>query len=100
MTCATSFKALVSTKYAGANMVVPLSWCPHLDTCLASDSPETIEPKAPCMECANVGENWICLKVRWSWKIYSSEYRVTHQVVPNLMLTSKRRLCFSICSSY
>ena len=24
----------------------------------------TIEPKAPCMECANIGENWICLKVR------------------------------------
>ena len=50
-------------KPPGANLVVPLSWCPHLDTCLAAEVPETIDPEAPCMECSNIGENWICLMV-------------------------------------
>ena len=53
-----------SCTFVGANLVVPLSWCPHLETCLAGEAPRTMETKAPCIECANVGENWVCLKVR------------------------------------
>jgi hypothetical protein len=49
-----------------ANMVVPLTWCPHLETTVTSQVPEKVDIKSPCKECKHVGENWICLKVRSS----------------------------------
>lgn len=54
------FLALPENK--DATLVVPLQWCPHLETSsVASEPPDSIDPKAPCLQCGNVGENWICL---------------------------------------
>ena len=40
-----------------ANMVMPLTWCPHLET-LNEDPITDFSIQAPCKDCANVGENW------------------------------------------
>lgn len=40
--------------------VVPLNWCPHLET-VAEVPPEGLSVETPCAECDQVGENWVCL---------------------------------------
>ena len=40
--------------------VSPFDWCPHLkDVCAIPAN--GLDVNAPCMECGNVGENWVCL---------------------------------------
>ena len=41
--------------------VTPRSHCDHIDNGLRSVPPEGLNSQAPCQECSNVGENWICL---------------------------------------
>ena len=41
--------------------VTPRSHCDHIDNGLRSIPPEGLNSQAPCQECSNVGENWICL---------------------------------------
>lgn len=40
--------------------VVPLNWCPHLET-VVEVPPEGLSVETPCAECDQVGENWVCL---------------------------------------
>lgn len=54
--------------------VTPLPWCPHLET--VTPVPRGwIDTGAPCEECGDVTENWICLVcykvlLQWSPKSY------------------------------
>ena len=44
--------------------VVPLSWCQHLEfsELMLNPVPEVgLNHLDPCIECGNVGENWVCL---------------------------------------
>ena len=55
------FLALEENK--GANYVVPLAWCPHLES-NAKFEPESLSHvtlESPCQDCDHKGENWICL---------------------------------------
>ena len=64
---------------ANANMVVPLSWCPHLEQ-VSRDPPERLDAKTACEapDCGHVGENWICLVCQ---AIYCSRYVKEHMVI-------------------
>lgn len=57
--------------------VTPLPWCAHLDSVTPVPSGR-IDTGAPCEECGDVTENWICLvcyKVRLlQWSLNSYQY--------------------------
>ncbi|KAI8500356.1 Histone deacetylase 6 [Branchiostoma belcheri] len=40
--------------------VVPLSWCPHLET-IATLPSDGLDASAPCVTCGDPSENWVCL---------------------------------------
>ena len=62
-----------------ANLVMPLSWCPHLDTVTSEPVPTNIDVhKASCEECGHVGENWICLICL---TIHCSRYVKEHMLI-------------------
>ena len=41
--------------------IYPLPWCPHLETGVNDDLPESISTKSPCVRCGDSSENWLCL---------------------------------------
>ena len=41
-----------------AHMVMPLTWCPHLENFDAQLEVEKFDDKRPCLQCGHVGENW------------------------------------------
>lgn len=56
----TEYLALPENK--DANIVQPLTWCPHLEMITSESMPVSIDvQKVSCEECGHVGENWICL---------------------------------------
>ncbi|XP_069142709.1 uncharacterized protein [Argopecten irradians] len=57
--------------------VQPLTWCPHLETVQPLPGP-VLDTEAPCLDCGNVGENWICLIC---YKVYCSRYVNEHMVI-------------------
>ena len=62
-----------------ANLVMPLSWCPHLDTITSEPVPTNIDVrKEGCEECGHVGENWICLICL---TIHCSRYVKEHMLI-------------------
>ncbi|OWF48323.1 histone deacetylase 6-like isoform X1 [Mizuhopecten yessoensis] len=57
--------------------VQPLTWCPHLQT--VQPLPQGIlDTRAPCQDCGNEGENWICLVC---YKVFCSRYVNEHMVI-------------------
>ena len=52
--------SLASLLMSGGFAVYPLPWCPHLES-LSSAWPETVSVKAPCADCGDTKENWLCL---------------------------------------
>ena len=52
--------SLASLMMSGGFAVYPLTWCPHLES-LPSDWPETVNVRAPCADCGDCRENWLCL---------------------------------------
>lgn len=40
--------------------VTPLTWCPHLETVTPVPRGQ-IDTGAPCEDCGDVSENWVCL---------------------------------------
>ena len=52
--------SLASLMMSGGFAVYPLAWCPHLES-LPSSWPETVSVTAPCAECGDCRENWLCL---------------------------------------
>ncbi|XP_060078981.1 histone deacetylase 6-like [Ylistrum balloti] len=57
--------------------VQPLSWCPHLET-VQPLSQRFLDTRAPCQDCGNEGENWVCLVC---YKVYCSRYVNEHMVI-------------------
>jgi|FrelakmetLWP11LW_1041352.scaffolds.fasta_scaffold478389_1 hypothetical protein len=41
-----------------AHMVMPLTWCPHLEKIDSDSDLKKFDDKTPCKDCGNVGENW------------------------------------------
>ncbi|XP_052750216.1 histone deacetylase 6 isoform X2 [Galleria mellonella] len=41
--------------------VVPLSWCPHLESLYAIPSDVKFEQGTKCVDCEETAENWVCL---------------------------------------
>ena len=60
-----------------ANLVMPLSWCPHLETIKKEFKLEDFDIKRKCKTCENEGENWICLCCH---QVYCSRYVNEHMV--------------------
>ena len=52
--------SLASLLMSGGFAVYPLPWCPHLES-LTSAWPETVSVTAPCADCGDTRENWLCL---------------------------------------
>lgn len=65
-----------------ASLVMPLSWCPHLeenvDVLTQNLNMVDFDVKRKCENCDNVGENWICLICH---QVYCSRYVKEHMVV-------------------
>lgn len=54
-----------------ANIVQPLSWCPHLEAINNHFRVEDYDVKRKCQGCENEGENWICCHCQ---KVFCSRY--------------------------
>jgi len=62
----------------GGFAVYPLPWCPHLQGLPSEDSlPETVNTAAPCQNCGDARENWLCLHC---FQINCSRYINEHQL--------------------
>ena len=60
-----------------ANIVMPLSWCPHLEEVNDEFKVKDFDVKKKCEFCENEGENWICLTCH---KVYCSRYVNQHML--------------------
>lgn len=71
--------------------VTPLPWCPHLDT--VTPVPRgRIDTGAPCEECGDVTENWICLVC---YKVFCSRFVNEHMLMHGVMEEHLMCLSFS-----
>ncbi|XP_078342016.1 protein deacetylase HDAC6-like isoform X3 [Crassostrea virginica] len=71
--------------------VTPLPWCPHLET--VTPLPQGgISTTAPCQDCGDVSENWICLVC---YKVYCSRFVNEHMLMHGVMETHLMCLSFS-----
>lgn len=57
--------------------IYPLSWCPHLEAGLAPAPPQEVSCTAPCTQCGDTKENWLCLACH---VVHCSRYVSGHQV--------------------
>ncbi len=75
-----------------ANLVMPKSWCEHLETINKEFKEEDLTVKRPCENCENVGENWICLVC---YKVMCSRYVNEHMLFHSVETEHKVTLSFS-----
>ena len=61
-----------------ANLVMPIPWCPHLETISENFDVKDYDVKRLCEICNNEGENWICLVCH---KVFCSRYVNEHMVI-------------------
>ena len=65
----------------GAIPVIPKAWCPHLednvDKVIRSFAPGVKLSEQPCLQCGNVGENWICCRCH---EVHCSRYVNEHML--------------------
>ena len=61
-----------------ANLVMPIPWCPHLETISENFDVKDYDVKRLCEVCNNEGENWICLVCH---KVFCSRYVNEHMVI-------------------
>jgi histone deacetylase 6 len=61
-----------------ANLVMPIPWCPHLQTISKNFDVKDYDVKRLCEICKNEGENWICLVCH---KVFCSRYVNEHMVI-------------------
>jgi len=86
---ATSMKQLGLTENNELHAVVPLPWCPHLET--VSEVPLCgLDVGAPCQDCQAKGENWVCLTC---YQVHCSRYVNEHMLMHGL--SSEHRLVLS-----
>ena len=76
----------------GANLVVPLTWCPHLETVTKDFDEALFDVKRKCENCDNVGENWICLVCH---RVFCSRYVQEHSLFHSLESEHVVTLSFS-----
>ncbi|XP_076053921.1 histone deacetylase 6 isoform X2 [Oratosquilla oratoria] len=84
--------------------VVPLSWCPHLETAVQPVPSSGINTRLPCEECQDPSENWICLTC---YKVLCGRYvqehmllhAVTHEHYLTLSFSDLSVWCYA-CDSY
>ena len=76
----------------GANLVVPLSWCPHLETITKQLSEKLFDVKRKCENCENEGENWICLVCH---RVFCSRYVKEHMLFHSIESEHLVTLSFS-----
>jgi len=62
----------METMYA----VIPLPGCPHMDS-VCQVPARGIDAHQPCGDCADSGENWLCLTC---YQVYCGRYRKCHMV--------------------
>ncbi|KAK7495510.1 hypothetical protein BaRGS_00013208 [Batillaria attramentaria] len=56
--------------------VQPSPWCPHL-TCVQPLPPGGLDTSAPCQDCGDTTENWVCLVC---YKVFCSRYVQEHML--------------------
>ncbi|XP_055999659.1 histone deacetylase 6-like isoform X2 [Ostrea edulis] len=71
--------------------VTPLTWCPHLETVTPVPRGQ-IDTGAPCEDCGDVSENWVCLVC---YKIYCSRFVNEHMLMHGVMEQHLMCLSFS-----
>ncbi len=85
-------KLLSMPENANANLVMPLSWCPHLETIKNDIKSEDFDIGKKCESCDNIGENWICLVCH---KVFCSRYVMEHMLMHGLESEHLMALSFS-----
>ena len=76
-----------------ANIVQPLTWCPHLQLLASKSIPSRIHvQKEGCEECGHVGENWICLICL---SVHCSRYVNEHMLIHGTENSHPLTLSFS-----
>ena len=72
----------------GANLVMPIPWCPHLEQLGKFEEFEAMSTassssliEAMCRQCDNVGENWVCLSC---FSVQCSRYVNEHMLIHGL----------------
>ena len=76
-----------------ANLVMPLDWCPHLESIGQPEEFMTrLDLNAKCEECHNVQENWICLVC---FSVHCSRYVNEHMLMHGLEKEHVMTLSFS-----
>ena len=76
----------------GANLVMPIAWCPHLETVSKNVTEDLFDVKRKCENCDNEGENWICLSCH---KVFCSRYVNEHMVFHSVETEHLVTLSFS-----
>ncbi|KAL5014978.1 hypothetical protein ScPMuIL_009248 [Solemya velum] len=71
--------------------VTPLSWCPHLKT-VQPLPPGGLDAHAPCKECYDISENWICLVC---YEVYCSRFVNEHMLLHSVSNEHMMVLSFS-----
>ncbi|XP_072025995.1 histone deacetylase 6-like isoform X2 [Amphiura filiformis] len=62
----------------GLHAVIPLSWCPHLESDVMPLPDGGVDTRAPCLECADTRENWVCLHC---YQVFCGRYINEHMVL-------------------
>ena len=62
-------KTTENTEISGGFFVSPITNCPHVES--LKEIPEKGDTKSACLDCGNVGENWMCLTCS---KVFCSRY--------------------------
>lgn len=75
-----------------ANLVMPLSWCPHLENIETKINCDDFDVNKKCESCENIGENWICLTCH---KVFCSRYINEHMVFHSIETQHVVTLSFS-----
>jgi len=89
----------------GGFAVYPLTWCPHLSSLPSEESlAESIDTKAPCQECRDTKENWLCLHCfQTNCSRYINEHQLSHSSSSGhplaLSFSDLSVWCF-VCDSY
>ncbi|CAD5117921.1 DgyrCDS6666 [Dimorphilus gyrociliatus] len=76
-------RQIIGEDYAGdlegsqLHAVVPKLDCPHLNE-INEVGPDGINIQSPCLDCSNIGENWICLSC---YKVYCGRFVNEHMLM-------------------
>jgi len=75
--CAKHVVVLSNSDDAAPAAVCPMKWCPHVDEVQKVGGDGTINTRAECADCGNVGDNWVCLSC---YKVMCGRFVKEHMV--------------------